>query len=70
MGTAGEHRYCRCAGDGPHHHLVCRHCGHTIEIKGALLEHWASLVARQHGFTAVAHRLELEGECATCPKQG
>ena len=27
---------------GHHHHLVCRHCGRTVEVEGRAVERWAS----------------------------
>lgn len=61
----GETLYRRC-GRSHHHHLVCRHCGHTVEITGPTVEAWASRVAAEQGFTDVSHSLELFGRCADC----
>lgn len=61
----GETLYRRC-GRAHHHHLVCRRCGHTVEISGPTVEAWADRVAGEHGFTDVRHSLELFGLCADC----
>lgn len=61
----GEAAYRKCS-DGHHHHLVCRTCGAAEEIAGEVVEIWASEVARRHGFTDVAHEVELYGLCADC----
>ncbi len=61
----GETLYRRCS-DVHHHHLVCRECGHTVEIVGPDVERWAGAVAAEHGFSAVSHQLELFGLCARC----
>ena len=61
----GETLYRRC-GRAHHHHLVCRQCGHTVEIAGPAVESWADKVAQQNGFTDVSHSLELMGLCAAC----
>lgn len=61
----GEHLYRRCS-QGHHHHLVCRECGSTVEVEGPAVERWADSVAEQHGFTDVAHTLEIFGRCAEC----
>jgi Fur family transcriptional regulator, ferric uptake regulator len=62
----GEQRYRRCGREQHHHHLVCRSCGHTVEVEGPAVERWAELQAAEHGFTDVAHTLEIFGTCAGC----
>ncbi len=61
----GETRYRRCSASH-HHHLVCRGCGHTVEVEGPAVERWAAGVAAQHGFTDVSHTLEIFGLCPSC----
>lgn len=62
----GEARYRLCASEEHHHHLVCRECGHTVEVDGPVVEQWASQTAADHGFTGVSHTVEVFGMCATC----
>jgi Fur family ferric uptake transcriptional regulator len=61
----GEAVYRRCS-SGHHHHLVCRHCGRTVEVEGPAVERWADRVASEHGFVAVSHTIEVFGTCASC----
>lgn len=61
----GEVLYRRCS-SGHHHHLVCRSCGRTVEVEGPTVEKWADTIAADHGFTEVAHTLEIFGTCAAC----
>lgn len=61
----GEASYRRCS-TGHHHHLVCRHCGRTVEIDLPSIERTAEKVARENGFTDVAHTLEIFGTCQDC----
>jgi Fur family transcriptional regulator, ferric uptake regulator len=61
----GEAVYRMCS-TGHHHHLVCRHCGRTVEIEGPAVETWADRVGAEHGFTDVSHTLEVFGTCAAC----
>ncbi|WP_422746307.1 Fur family transcriptional regulator [Mycobacterium sp. WMMD1722] len=61
----GESVYRRCS-DEHHHHLVCRACGSTVEIKGGDVEEWAASVAREHGFSDVSHTIEIFGVCGDC----
>jgi Fur family ferric uptake transcriptional regulator len=59
----GEAVYRMCS-TGHHHHLVCRQCGRTVEIEGPTVEQWTERVAAEHGFTDVAHTLEIFGTCS------
>lgn len=61
----GESVYRACS-TGHHHHLVCRDCGHTVEIAGPAVERWAASVAEENGFTDITHTLEIFGRCADC----
>lgn len=61
----GEALYRRCS-SGHHHHLVCRSCGHTVEVAGRAVEQWAAGVAQAHGFRAVDHTVEVFGTCTAC----
>jgi Fur family transcriptional regulator, ferric uptake regulator len=65
----GEAVYRRCS-TGHHHHLVCRHCGATVEVEGPAVEAWAKRVGAEHGFTAVQHVVEVFGSCAECSAKG
>lgn len=62
----GEAVYRRCEATGHHHHLVCRRCGKAVEIEAPSVETWASRVAREHGYTAVEHTVEIFGLCPEC----
>lgn len=61
----GEVLYRRCRPEH-HHHLVCRSCGRVEEIDGPAVERWADQAAREHGFTDVAHTVEVFGCCPAC----
>jgi Fur family ferric uptake transcriptional regulator len=63
---SGESAYRRCSAHH-HHHLVCRHCGRTVEVEGAAVERWAERVAAENGFREVSHTVEIFGCCADCP---
>ena len=63
---SGESAYRRCSAHH-HHHLVCRHCGRTVEVEGPAVERWAERVAAEHGFRDVSHTVEIFGTCAGCP---
>ncbi len=61
----GESLYRQCS-DGHHHHLVCRTCSRTIEVRGPTVEAWANRVAAEHGFSEVSHTIEIFGTCTAC----
>jgi Fur family ferric uptake transcriptional regulator len=62
----GETRYRCCKSSGHHHHLVCRTCGHSVEITSSQIERWATTTARRHGFTDLSHSVEVFGVCPDC----
>ncbi len=68
LGEDGEARY-RACGTEHHHHLVCRQCGFTVEVKAAGVERWAQRTAVEHGFGDVSHTLEIIGLCDTCQRK-
>jgi Fur family transcriptional regulator, ferric uptake regulator len=63
----GEAVYRRCS-DTHHHHLVCRSCGATVEVEGPVVERWTSAMALTHGYSDVAHTLEIFGTCPACAR--
>ncbi|MCX4097560.1 Fur family transcriptional regulator [Nocardia sp. alder85J] len=66
---SGESVYRQCS-KGHHHHLVCRHCGRTVEVEGPTVEAWAESVAGQHGFIDISHTMEVFGTCRECAAAG
>lgn len=62
---SGEAIYRRCS-THHHHHLVCRHCGRTVEVEGPAVERWAEKIASGHGFSEITHTVEIVGTCADC----
>lgn len=61
----GESLFRACT-SGHHHHLICRKCGTTVEIKADAVEQWARTVAAEHGFTQPEHVVDVFGLCASC----
>lgn len=62
----GENWYRKCRADAHHHHLVCRACGRTVEIKSSTVERWAQKVAEDEGFSDITHTVEIFGLCREC----
>ena len=65
----GEILYRACERQEHHHHIVCRRCGHTVEVAGGELEEWIRRVSAQQGFTQMEHTAEFFGLCASCSPQ-
>ena len=65
----GEVLYRACEKQEHHHHIVCRRCGHTVEVAGGELEEWIRRVSAQQGFTQMEHTAEFFGLCASCSPQ-
>lgn len=61
-----EQLFRRCQSRSHHHHLVCRNCGHAVEIVGSAVETWARTTADEHGFREIDHELEIFGLCSNC----
>ena len=66
---SGETIYRRCAAESHHHHLICRHCGKTVEFEGPEVERWAESVARAARFHDVSHTVEVFGTCDRCARR-
>ena len=64
----GESLYRACTPGSHHHHLICRHCGLTVEIEATAVEDWARQVATQHGFTRAEHVVDVFGLCEACSR--
>ena len=65
----GETLYRCCHESEHHHHIVCRSCGHTVEVSGSELEAWIASVSAAHGFTPMEHTAEFFGLCADCSER-
>ncbi len=67
ISESGETLYRRHLPTGPHHHfLVCRACGTAAVIESPAAERWVAAAGRRHGYTELAHRLEVFGLCRDC----
>lgn len=54
------------AGETPHHHLVCRHCGAVQELEDFHFHELRSHLLQQHGFRADIRHLAVTGLCSQC----
>jgi Fur family ferric uptake transcriptional regulator len=55
------------AGDSDaHEHLVCLRCGRVVEFASERLERILPVIADEHAFRHVRHRVEIFGTCRSC----
>ncbi|MFN8487340.1 MAG: Fur family transcriptional regulator [Caldilineaceae bacterium] len=58
--------YYEIAGEAPHHHLVCRKCGHTEQIDHATIAELFERIALEQQFKVETDHLALVGLCKHC----
>jgi Fur family ferric uptake transcriptional regulator len=63
----GRVRY-HAADKGHHHHLVCRACGDTIDLKESSLFPLRDTLKQEYGFEADLRHLAIFGQCSKCTK--
>lgn len=54
---------------GPHHHAICRTCGHSLEFPHELLLPTLERLQDQFGFVADAQHVVIFGWCTACQQQ-
>jgi Fur family ferric uptake transcriptional regulator len=52
--------------DGRHHHMICRECGHIMELDDVLVAPLRTAIASRYAFTASIDHLAVFGRCAGC----
>lgn len=52
--------------DQPHHHMVCKNCGYTMELDDATLDPLRVLVQERYGFQPCFDHFALFGVCRAC----
>ena len=53
-------------GEDPHHHLVCRECGHVAVLSDKHFDHLVEHLLAEHQFKAELHHLAIPGVCQHC----
>ena len=58
------------ARDGHHHHhyLICRACHKVEPIDECVVERFEDQIAKERGYAALSHSLQLSGVCPACQK--
>ena len=74
-GVAHERRFAdgllryEIAVEGEHHdHIICLDCGKIVEFEDEIIEARQKIVAEEHGFEIISHRLDIYARCLPeCP---
>jgi Fur family ferric uptake transcriptional regulator len=66
---SGEHAYVACAPREHHHHVVCRVCGKSAEVRDAGMAELVREFGARSGYRIESHRLELFGLCPDCARR-
>lgn len=53
----------------PHINLVCRRCGHIIDVDEPMMEEVLSRVEKRLGFRRSGQRIDVYGYCSICHKE-
>ncbi len=56
--------------DQPHHHLICRGCGHVIDLDHTYLVTSAEAIRRDFGFEPIFDHFAIFGWCPACRSGG
>lgn len=52
-----------------HHYLICRTCQKIEPIDECVVEKFEDQIARERGYAALSHSLQLSGVCPDCQKE-
>ncbi len=62
----GQTRYEHQLAGEHHDHLICIRCNTIIEFEDETIEQLQCDIAKRHGFTLTAHKMQLCGICPAC----
>ena len=62
----GFKRYEPMPGQAHHEHLICERCGRVVEFQNEPLERMLPIIADEHRFQHLRHRIEIYGICRDC----
>ena len=64
--TDGQARFENVEEEHHHDHIICERCGRIIEFVHPQIEQLQEKVAREYGFLATNHKMEIYGICQEC----
>jgi Fur family ferric uptake transcriptional regulator len=59
-------KYKLCELGDHHHHIVCKTCGHVVELDFCDISGWSKKVTESTGYEVTDHQLNFYGYCRKC----
>ena len=59
-------KYKLCELENHHHHIVCKTCGHVVELDFCDISKWSKKVMESTGYQVTDHQLSFYGYCKEC----
>ena len=59
-------KYKLCELEDHHHHIVCKTCGHVVELNFCDISDWSKKVMESTGYEVTDHQLNFYGFCRAC----
>jgi Fur family ferric uptake transcriptional regulator len=59
-------RYKVCELEDHHHHIVCKLCGHVVELNYCDISEWSKKVTESTGYEVTDHQFNFYGFCKAC----
>jgi Fur family transcriptional regulator, ferric uptake regulator len=63
-GSAVKYKLCEL--EDHHHHIVCKLCGHVVELNFCDISEWSKKVTESTGYEVTDHQFNFYGFCKTC----
>jgi Fur family ferric uptake transcriptional regulator len=63
-GSAVKYKLCEL--EDHHHHIVCKACGHVVELDFCDISVWSKKVTESTGYEVTDHQLNFYGYCKAC----
>jgi Fur family ferric uptake transcriptional regulator len=63
-GSAVKYKLCEL--EDHHHHIVCKTCGHVVELDFCDISGWSKKVTETTGYEVTDHQLNFYGYCRKC----
>jgi Fur family ferric uptake transcriptional regulator len=59
-------KYKFCELKDHHHHIVCKACGHVVELNFCDISEWSKKVMESTGYEVTDHQFNFYGYCKAC----
>ena len=63
-GSAVKYKVCEL--EDHHHHIVCKLCGHVVELDYCDISEWSRKVTESTGYEVTDHQFNFYGFCKAC----